>query len=141
MREKLELDTVTRGGKIGFNFRKSFKIAPGIRLNVGKKGISSVSLGTKSGRVNVGKKDLRSTVSVLGTGLSYTAHQPFKQTRTNHSIEEQSNTLFNETPPALPNHKQEKKYFPHSRSWNIFYALYIRLAYFKRRLFITFQIF
>lgn len=87
---------------MGFNFRKSFKIAPGVRLNVGKKGISSVSLGGKGGRVSVGKKGVRSTISAPGTGLSYTYHQPFKQTRTNNSIQEQPNTLFSEVPPALP---------------------------------------
>ena len=32
---------------MGFNFRKSFKIAPGVKLNVSKKGISSVSLGER----------------------------------------------------------------------------------------------
>ena len=41
---------------MGFGFRKSFKIAPGVRLNVGKKGISSVSVGGKGARVSVGKK-------------------------------------------------------------------------------------
>lgn len=93
---------------MGFNFRKSFKIAPGVRLNVGKKGISSVSLGGKGGRVNIGKKGVRSTVSAPGTGLSYTSHQPYKPTRTNHSIQKQPNTLFSEVSPALPNHRQEK---------------------------------
>ena len=42
---------------MGFNFRKSFKIAPGVRLNVGKKGISSVSVGGKGARVSVGKRE------------------------------------------------------------------------------------
>ena len=93
---------------MGFNFRKSFKIAPGVRLNVGKKGISSVSLGGKGGRVSVGKKGVRSTISAPGTGLSYTSHQPFKQTRTNNSIQEQPNTLFSEVPPALPTNRQDR---------------------------------
>ncbi|EPF6520048.1 DUF4236 domain-containing protein [Acinetobacter baumannii] len=56
---------------MGFNFRKSFKIAPGLRLNVGKKGISSVSIGGKSARVNLSKKGTRTTVGIPGTGLSY----------------------------------------------------------------------
>lgn len=67
---------------MGFNFRKSFKIAPGVRLNVGKNGISSVSVGGKGGRVSVGKKGIRSTVSAPGTGLSYSTHQPFKSPKT-----------------------------------------------------------
>lgn len=56
---------------MGFNFRKSFKIAPGLRLNVGKKGISSVSIGGKGARVNLSKKGTRTTVGIPGTGLSY----------------------------------------------------------------------
>ncbi|MGM7386204.1 DUF4236 domain-containing protein, partial [Acinetobacter baumannii] len=40
---------------MGLNFRKSIKIAPGIRVNVSKKGLSSVSLGGKGARVNVSK--------------------------------------------------------------------------------------
>lgn len=58
---------------MGFNFRKSLKIAPGIRLNITKKGISSVSLGGKGARVNLGKKGTRTTVGMPGTGLSYSS--------------------------------------------------------------------
>lgn len=62
---------------MGFNFRKSFKIAPGVRLNVGKKGISSVSIGTKGARVSLGKKGARTTVSAPGTGLSYSQNHSY----------------------------------------------------------------
>ena len=41
---------------MAFNFRKSLKIAPGVKLNVTKKGISSLSVGKNGARVNVGKK-------------------------------------------------------------------------------------
>ncbi|OTG93581.1 hypothetical protein B9T24_14010 [Acinetobacter sp. ANC 4654] len=61
---------------MGFNFRKSLKIAPGVRLNITKKGISSVSLGGKGARVNLGKKGTRTTVGMLGTGLSYISFSP-----------------------------------------------------------------
>jgi hypothetical protein len=61
---------------MGFNFRKSLKIAPGVRLNITKKGISSVSLGGKGARVNLGKKGTRTTVGVPGTGLSYSSFNP-----------------------------------------------------------------
>ncbi|EXB03479.1 TPA: DUF4236 domain-containing protein [Acinetobacter baumannii] len=56
---------------MGLNFRKSIKIAPGIRVNVSKKGLSSVSVGGKGARVNVSKKGTRTTVGIPGTGLSY----------------------------------------------------------------------
>ncbi|RZG88539.1 DUF4236 domain-containing protein [Acinetobacter sp. WCHAc060033] len=61
---------------MGFNFRKSLKIAPGVRLNITKKGISSVSLGGKGARVNLGKKGTRTTVGLPGTGLSYSSFSP-----------------------------------------------------------------
>lgn len=61
---------------MGFNFRKSLKIAPGVRLNITKKGVSSVSLGGKGARVNLGKKGTRTTVGLPGTGLSYSSFSP-----------------------------------------------------------------
>ncbi|EOG1896796.1 hypothetical protein APD35_09160 [Acinetobacter pittii] len=56
---------------MGLNFRKSIKIAPGVRVNISKKGVSSVSVGGKGARVNVSKKGTRTTVGLPGTGLSY----------------------------------------------------------------------
>ena len=64
---------------MGFNFRKSLKIAPGVRLNITKKGLSSVSLGGRGARVNLGKKGTKTTVGIPGTGLSYSSFSP-KQT-------------------------------------------------------------
>lgn len=61
---------------MGFNFRKSLKIAPGVRLNITKKGVSSVSLGGKGARVNLGKKGTRTSVGMPGTGLSYSSFSP-----------------------------------------------------------------
>jgi hypothetical protein len=55
---------------MGWRFRKSFKIAPGVRWNIGKRG-SSFSFGGKGFTVNVGKKGARTTVGIPGTGLSY----------------------------------------------------------------------
>lgn len=61
---------------MGFNFRKSIKIMPGVRVNLTKKGISSVSVGKNGARVNVGKKGTRTTVGLPGTGLSYSSYSP-----------------------------------------------------------------
>ena len=68
---------------MGFGFRKSFKIAPGVRLNVGKKGISSISVGGKGARVSVGKKGTRTTISAPGTGLSYSTFKSHSKTNRN----------------------------------------------------------
>ena len=56
---------------MGWRFRKSFKVLPGVRLNVGKKGIST-SIGPKGAKVNIGPNGTRFTASIPGTGLSYT---------------------------------------------------------------------
>jgi len=58
---------------MGFGFRKSFKIAPGVRVNVGSKSIG-VSAGVKGLRYSVNSRTgSRVTASIPGTGLSYSA--------------------------------------------------------------------
>ncbi|EOW5711343.1 DUF4236 domain-containing protein [Escherichia coli O8:H25] len=52
-------------------FRQTFTLFPGVRLNIGKRGISA-SIGMPGATVNVGKKGVRATVGLPGTGLSYT---------------------------------------------------------------------
>ena len=59
---------------MGFRFRRSFKVAPGVRINLGKKS-GSVSFGTKGARYTVsttGKKT--ASVGIPGTGLYYTTN-------------------------------------------------------------------
>ena len=52
-------------------FRKSVKIAPGVRATIGKKG-ASVSVGTKGARYTVNTSGRKTTtVGVPGTGVSY----------------------------------------------------------------------
>lgn len=58
---------------MGFKFRKSIKIAPGLRVNVTSKGVSSVSVGGKGGTFNVNKKGVKATASIPRTGLSHTS--------------------------------------------------------------------
>lgn len=56
---------------MGFRFRKSFKIAPGVRVNVGKKSVG-ISAGVKGARVSVNSSGRKTTtVGIPGTGLSY----------------------------------------------------------------------
>lgn len=62
---------------MGFSFRKSLKIAPGVRVNVTKKGVSSLSVGKNGARVNVGKKGMKTTVGIPGSGLSYSKHNSY----------------------------------------------------------------
>lgn len=55
---------------MGFRFRRSVKIAPGLRLNFGKRGVS-VSAGPRGAMINVGRRGTRLTTSIPGTGISY----------------------------------------------------------------------
>jgi Protein of unknown function (DUF4236) len=57
---------------MGLRFRKSIKLVPGVRLNVGLRR-ASLSLGGKGFTYNVGTKGSRVTVGIPGSGLSYTA--------------------------------------------------------------------
>ena len=57
---------------MGFRYRKSVKIAPGVRMNFSKSG-ASVSVGGKGGHVTVNSKgETRVGASIPGTGVSYT---------------------------------------------------------------------
>lgn len=54
---------------MGFRFRKSLSILPGVRLNIGKKGLG-ISAGVKGARVGVGSKGTYTSVGIPGTGIS-----------------------------------------------------------------------
>jgi len=58
---------------MGFRFRKSFKIAPGFRVNIGKRGITSFTIGKRGANLNISKKGVYSNIGIKGTGLSYRA--------------------------------------------------------------------
>ncbi|MCA1322222.1 DUF4236 domain-containing protein [Bacillus tianshenii] len=58
---------------MGLKFRKSFKVAPGVRVNVGKRGIGA-SVGVKGLRYSVNSSgQRRTTASIPGTGISYSS--------------------------------------------------------------------
>lgn len=57
---------------MGWRYRKSIKIAPGVRLNLNKKSVG-VRIGGKRGGININSKTgTTARVSFPGTGLSYT---------------------------------------------------------------------
>ena len=77
---------------MGFNFRKSLKIAPGVKLNVTKKGISSLSVGKNGARVNIGKKGTKTTVGIPGSGLSYSKTHKSKEGNSSQ-YQQESNSI------------------------------------------------
>lgn len=54
---------------MGFRFSRRIRIAPGIRLNLSKSGIST-SIGGRGAWLTFGRRP-RATISLPGTGLSY----------------------------------------------------------------------
>ena len=57
---------------MAFRFRKSIRLVPGVRLNLGRKS-ASVSLGIRGFSKTIGTKESRTTVGIPGTGLSWSA--------------------------------------------------------------------
>jgi hypothetical protein len=55
---------------MGLRFRKSVRIIPGVRLNLGLRG-ASVSVGGHGVTYNIGAKGSRVTLGLPGTGVSY----------------------------------------------------------------------
>ncbi|KAF0117711.1 MAG: hypothetical protein FD163_241 [Hyphomonadaceae bacterium] len=58
-----------------WRFRKSFKILPGVRLNIGKNGIST-SFGGRGATLNLSKRGKTTTIGIPGTGISHSTYEP-----------------------------------------------------------------
>lgn len=56
---------------MGFRFRRSVKLFPGVRMNISTRG-TSFSVGGRGATVNLSARGTRTTFSVPGTGLSWT---------------------------------------------------------------------
>jgi hypothetical protein len=54
---------------MGFRFRRSVRIAPGLRMNFGLRGMS-MSVGGRGASINIGKRGMYGNVGIPGTGLS-----------------------------------------------------------------------
>ncbi len=64
---------------MGWRFRRSVKILPGVRLNVGKRS-AGLSFGPRGAKVSVNtNREVRRTVGLPGTGLSYTEQSKLSQ--------------------------------------------------------------
>ena len=94
---------------MGLRFRKSIKIAPGIRLNIGKKS-SGISFGKKGLRFSAntsGRKTM--TMGLPGTGLSYTkTFQKQKSSTANHMNNKRKESEENKMKKSNTNTKNNK---------------------------------
>ena len=82
---------------MGWRFRQSFKLIPGVKLNLSKSGLSC-SVGGAPFTFNVGNKGVMLTGSVPGTGISYRQHFGLGQTQHHPG----SPTPDSFPPPAVP---------------------------------------
>jgi hypothetical protein len=57
---------------MGFRFRRTMSLLPGIRVNISRSGVST-SIGTRGAWFTIGPKGTRTTVGIPGTGISYTS--------------------------------------------------------------------
>jgi hypothetical protein len=55
---------------MGFRFRRSLTIVPGIRLNLGRRGIST-TVGRRGASVTFGRRGAHANLGLPGTGLGY----------------------------------------------------------------------
>lgn len=85
---------------MGFRFRKSFKIAPGVRLNLGKKSVG-VSVGGKGARVSVNSNGrVTKSASIPGTGISYVESKQIGSKR-KKAVSDPENTKTSDYPSVL----------------------------------------
>ena len=59
---------------MGLRFYRRLRIAPGLSLNLSKRG-ASVSVGERGAHVTIGPDGTRETIGLPGTGISYTTVQ------------------------------------------------------------------
>lgn len=78
---------------MGFRFRKGVRILPGLRLNVTKNGISSLTVGGRGLSYNIGKKGTRGTVGKPGTGLSYSSYRSYNGKQTPERIDPETGEI------------------------------------------------
>ena len=72
---------------MGLNFRKSLSIGKLFRINFSKKGLG-VSAGLKGARISVNREGVRESVSLPGTGLSWSERQSFRKNRKTTGVPE-----------------------------------------------------
>ena len=66
---------------MGWRFRRSVRLIPGVRINFSKSGVST-SIGGRGAWLTVGRRGTRATVGIPGTGISYTS---FSASKTGHA--------------------------------------------------------
>lgn len=55
--------------EMALRFRKRIRVAPGVRINLSSKGISSATIGPRGASVNIGKRGTYLNAGIPGTGI------------------------------------------------------------------------
>ncbi len=82
---------------MGFRFRRTIRIVPGVRLNLSRSG-PSISLGARGFRYTVGPKGTQTTVGLPGSGLSWTSKRPCTKGRQPQLDQPRSQTIDPNSP-------------------------------------------
>jgi hypothetical protein len=81
---------------MGFRFRKTIKLFPGVRLNFSKSGVST-SIGGPGATINISKRGTRGAVGIPGTGFSYSENLSKPEhphsVATTHQVQEQESGM------------------------------------------------
>lgn len=86
---------------MGLRFRKSVKIAPGVKINFGKKSMG-MSIGGKYGGMSFNTKNgARVRSSIPGTGISYSTKVGGSKSKSNTAINQNQNTHTASKPVSL----------------------------------------
>ena len=78
---------------MGLRFRKAIRLAPGLKLNITKHGLSSLSVGGKGLTYNIGKKGARTTGGLPGSGLSYSEYSAYNKGKTEQVIDPETGEI------------------------------------------------
>ena len=104
---------------MGLRFRKSIKIAPGIKINLNKKS-TSVTFGGKGLHHTVSSTGRKTTtVGIPGTGISYSKTSNSSQKRTTSTHTPNNNISVNQEPSPTNGKKWHEK-----TGWIIFFLIF-----------------
>ncbi|AMR88394.1 MULTISPECIES: DUF4236 domain-containing protein [Bacillus] len=91
---------------MGFKFRKSIKVAPGVKINVTHKGVG-VSAGVKGASISTGPSGSRITTSLPGTGISY--EQRISKKKGTKQRTSSSDSAIQNTTTTTPNNRSHTR--------------------------------
>ena len=80
---------------MALRFRKSIKILPGVRVNIGLKG-ASLNVGPRGASVSIGKQGVYTNASIPGTGISF-REKVSNNSRNERALKQQRLTEQNQT--------------------------------------------